>query len=215
MVAWHPCVQHARSMAYKHLNESLSLLCALFILPITSCAEPSESQDIATASVDLPSAPCPQSDFALVQATIAELGGGCVSLGIDRVVYEDLLLDEETIAAGQVFRGRAITAYAWQRTFEMGQSVAAIISLASPEIVDGSLARPGPASLTLFPFVEERVQIQWGRAMLSAALDELTAPNCGEVLEQRRVESTDLVPETDSGSTTTTTTAPAQDSTCD
>jgi hypothetical protein len=159
----------------------------------------------------LPGAPCVTGEAALVLGTIESLGGGCVGLRVDRVVTPG----QAEVEVGELVRARAGTVYAWKRTFAIGDSVAATLQLPTAILVDGSVSRPGPTSVQLLPFTDDRVQIQWGRVMLSAALDELTAPDCSEVLWERREASDDLVPRTNPTSHSTTPTAPPEDPTCE
>lgn len=199
-------------MSFRPTRATAWLLLAS-ALPLTAaCAGQSGNEGFDGPDLGmLPAAPCVTGETALVLGTIEALAGGCVSLRVDRIVAPGAAEAE----VGELVRARAGTVYAWKRTFGIGDSIAATAQPAAARIVDGSLSRSGLTWVQLFPVKDDRVQIQWGRVMLSAELDELTAPNCGEVLTKRREASDDFVPRSDPTSSTTTTAAPPEDPTCE
>jgi hypothetical protein len=129
----------------------------------------------------LPAPPCAFGG-TLVVGRIENLGGGCVSIQVERVVatgepiYGD---DGETFfdgdpAVGSTLNGHLQTMYAYTREFEKADAVAVIIG-----------RRGNALALELLPLDDGRVQVQWGGRALEADLEEISAADCREKLPAR------------------------------
>jgi hypothetical protein len=153
----------------------------------------------------LPAAPC-AAGRALLVGRIHEVGGGCVSIEVERVVAAGPLsvanggtIDNNS-AVGAVLRGRLSTIYSYRHEFMAAESVAVLID-----------AWGESARFELFPLAGERVQVQWGPQRLEVELDEMAAPDCAERLEARRTPQSDVVV---NGSGSTPTSPPLPEPVC-
>ena len=130
---------------------------------------------------ELPAAPCARNQ-AVVVGRIEAIGGGCVTVRVDRVAAagEPLLsLDGDEVFDGRPVPNAALSgyfasAYAFRHEFRAGERVAAIIG-----------TRGDMLSLELFPLDGDRVQARWAHADLSLTLVDLIAADCQSKLEAK------------------------------
>jgi hypothetical protein len=151
---------------------------------------------------ELPAPPCAGRN-ALVVGTIEDLGSGCVSVRVQRVVSEGdpiyatngSVLFNGNPDRGAIVRGRLGSLYSWQHEFEDRAEVAFFVEPRGEEL-----------SLQLFPRDDDQVQVQWGSRELQLEVGDMVGPDCAENLEMRREASDDVIEDTSSSHQTSSST---------
>ena len=136
---------------------------------------------------ELPAAPCARED-ALVVGHIESVGGGCVSVRVERVVSAGALTSLDVVLQqlerGATISGRLGRIYSSRHDFQQGDAVVVIASAGE--------ASPAGVWLELFPYRDDRAEVQWGLAQLQIELNVLHAPDCDERLWARRESAPQL-----------------------
>lgn len=142
----------------------------------------------------LPAPPC-RYGAPFLLGNIEDLGGGCVSVVVERVIAQGSDGDSSELSEGSTVRGRLGRTYAYRSDFATGDSVALFVQKYDDQL-----------TLELFPYANERAQALWGTTSLSLELEEMSAEDCPERLDERRPEQ-----QPSSGSGETIQTAPPPD----
>src|SRR4051794_22624195 len=134
------------------------------------------------AEGEWPAAPC-AGEAALLIGRIEDVGGGCVSVRIERViatgaplsdVHGDMLFDGNP-EVGSVVRGHLGSIYAFTHDFSAAEPVAVLVGADRDDL-----------AFQLFPLEGERAQIHWAGKWLKAGFDDMTASDCPDRLEALR-----------------------------
>jgi hypothetical protein len=154
-----------------------------WLLALSACGGQSGNEG------DLPAAPCAR-DNAFVVGRIEEVGAGCVSVRVERVVSAGMPLpaadggvrSDGEPEVGELLRGRLGTIYSYDHEFERADSVALFVEPWGDDAI----------ALQLFPVDGDRVQIHWAGQRLELEVAEMVEVDCQSKLEARRKPSDDV-----------------------
>ena len=131
----------------------------------------------------MPGPPC-ASGAALIVGRIQSVGGGCVSVEVERVLApgqatisgsDGQVLFDGNPHVGDTLHGPLETVYAYSHEFHPNDAVATLV-----------FARGSDIAMEVFPRDGDSVKLQWSGREFKADMQDLTSPDCSEKLAMLR-----------------------------